>query len=172
MTLTSSTSLFISTLLFFFSMPSLAQSCKASVPDSTPDSRYTNHNDGTITDNNTRLMWKQCIEGLSGINSCKTGTTSTHTWQAALKLADAASFATYTDWRLPSVTELESLVTHSCYVPSINIMLFPNDPAAVVWSSAQNEDYPPFAWGVYFFYGYIDFYYRDNDYSVRLVRSE
>jgi hypothetical protein len=54
-------------------------------------------------------MWKQCAEGLSGA-TCQTGSAQTFTWANALAHAEASTFANYTDWRLPNVKELSSLV--------------------------------------------------------------
>lgn len=169
---------FIKTLLIISSLlPSIvvAQTCKDYIPDNNPDSRYTNHNDGTVTDNDTGLMWKQCVEGVSGIDSCTTGTATTYTWQQALQLPSSDTFAGYSDWRLPNLTELESLVTQNCFSPSININLFPNTPASVVWSSSpytdRYKDYLNIAWSVYFSNGYTSNSKRDYATQVRLVRS-
>ncbi len=60
---------------------------------------YTNNGDGTITDNNTGLMWQ------------KTPEVMTHT-EATNKLS-SFSLANHTDWRLPTVKELYSLINFS-----------------------------------------------------------
>ncbi|MCP4235257.1 MAG: DUF1566 domain-containing protein, partial [Aestuariibacter sp.] len=38
--------------------------CQVDIPASTPDSQLQDNGDGTVTDNKTGLMWKQCSEGL------------------------------------------------------------------------------------------------------------
>ncbi len=53
-----------------------------------------------ITDNLTGLMWPKSAN-LAG---------TTMTWNAALSYANALSLCGYTDWRLPNISELESLV--------------------------------------------------------------
>ena len=46
-----------------------AQVCNTdSIPATTPNSQLTDNGNGTVTDSKTRLMWKQCSEGLSGTN--------------------------------------------------------------------------------------------------------
>ena len=82
------------------------------------DSRYTVNGDGTITDKKTNLMWKRCVEGLSG-SDCMTGTATTYDWQAALDLADNSLFGG-ADWRLPNIKELRSLAAYDRYNPTIN----------------------------------------------------
>jgi len=105
--------------------------CKSTVTQTAPDSRYTDNNDGTVTDLITGLMWKQCSEGQSTAStSCDTGLAATYTWQLALQQAETINsgggFASYTDWRLPNRNELLSLVEFKCHSPAINTTFFPN----------------------------------------------
>jgi hypothetical protein len=158
-----------STLLF------AAQVCKTtSIPATTPSSRFSVSN-GTVTDQQTGLMWKQCSEGLSGAG-CTLGTAATFTWQAALQrvpIVNNSGFAGYSDWRLPNVKELSSIVEEQCYSPSINSAVFPNTQQAYgYWSSSPVANYSSLAWVVFFYYGYSNWNYKSNDsYYVRLVRS-
>jgi hypothetical protein len=64
-----------------------------------------NNGDGTITDNSTGLMWTQVDNGV-GLD-----------WEAALSYAEASEEAGFTDWRLPNVKELQSIVDYG-YSPS------------------------------------------------------
>ena len=61
---------------------------------------YTNNNDGTITDLDTGLMWTQLPA--AGMN-----------WNSALSYAENLSLAGYSDWRLPNVKELQTLVDYT-----------------------------------------------------------
>jgi len=162
-------SILISSLLLNIAV---AQTCKDYIPDNNPNSRYTNHNDGTVTDNETGLMWKQCVEGLSGINACTSEEYTKHTWQQALQLPSSVTFATYNDWRLPNLTELESLVRQNCIYPSINISLFPNTPFFGVWSSSPDAPwYSGATFIVDFQEGLAGLNDRSSNFHVRLVRS-
>lgn len=58
---------------------------------------YTNNNDGTITDNNTGLMWQQDAGDKMSYAEAVSG-------------ASSFNLAGYTDWRLPTVKELYSLI--------------------------------------------------------------
>jgi Protein of unknown function (DUF1566) len=77
--------------------------------------RFTDNADGTVTDNRTGLMWKRCSEGMTWDNVGKTcsGSATQGGWQTALSGAEAASFAGKTDWRLPNLKELGSVVDHT-----------------------------------------------------------
>ncbi len=65
-------------------------------------------NDGTVIDKRTGLMWLQCTVGLkwNGKN-CEGEETKLH-WQEAKQ--QKVTFAGYSDWRLPTRFELETLV--------------------------------------------------------------
>jgi Protein of unknown function (DUF1566) len=145
--------------------------CRTDIKADTPDSRFVINTTGTVYDTKTQLVWKQCPEGLSGV-SCNVGAATVMNWKAALDAASASTFSGFSDWRLPNVKELTSIVEGSCYSPSINVSLFPNTPSRSFWSSSGYARDSWFAWSVYFDEGYA--YYsdgkRDNK-NVRLVRS-
>jgi hypothetical protein len=46
----------------------LAQTCQNYIPNEWEDSRYTDNGDGTVTDNETTLMWKKCTQGRNALN--------------------------------------------------------------------------------------------------------
>lgn len=77
--------------------------------------RFSDNGDGTVTDSRTGLMWKRCSEGMSWDNVGKacTGAATSNGWQTSLTNAEAASFAGKTDWRLPNIKELGSVVDHT-----------------------------------------------------------
>ena len=156
----------------FIAGPTSAQTCNSAIIQSTPDSRFQNHSNGTVTDLQTGLMWKQCSQGLSGID-CASGTVITTTGDMALQqgesLNNGGGFAGYLDWRLPNRKELESLVEDACYSPAINVTLFPNTPDSFYWSSSPAGG--GFVWGVVFEQGLTYYSYYNVNLPVRLVRS-
>jgi hypothetical protein len=154
-----------------------AQICNDNIPLTRPDSRYTDHGDGTVTDRVTGLMWDQCPWGRSG-NDCTTGSAGTFDWQAALGVAetanamgDGAGYKGYNDWRLPNIQELMSLVEAACYDPAINENYFPATESVTYRSSSPFASFASGAWLVNF-NGGRDFW-GDKDYAVRvrLVRA-
>ena len=171
--------LLIGTALLF-GVPTLhAQTCNDSATKTAPDSRYTDNGNGTVTDNQTGLMWKQCSEGLSNsdnaVPACDTGSAITYTWQGALSHAqtvNSASFAGHSDWRLPNVKELSSLVEMACYWPAINVNRFPNTLSSGYWSSSPVADRSASAWNVHFSVGSGGGNLKaGGHYYVRLVRG-
>lgn len=58
---------------------------------------YTNNGDGTITDNVTGLVWEQEMGDKI-------------TFEEALSRAEASSLGSYTDWRVPTIKEVYSLI--------------------------------------------------------------
>jgi hypothetical protein len=85
--------------------------------------------------------------------------------------------AGYTDWRLPTVKELQSLVDYSRPnpeepdVPAVS----PDLPGATAmwyyWSSTSYANNDGLAWDVSFSIGYVSSYNKGNDSHVRAVRG-
>ena len=69
---------------------------------------YSNNGNETITDNYTGLTWMQCSVGQTWDGSTCSGTATTHPWDQANALT--ADYAGYSDWRLPTLQELQSIV--------------------------------------------------------------
>ena len=161
-------------LILCFASLAPAQTCNDHIPATTPDTRFTDNGDGTITDKGTGLMWKKCIEGLSGFD-CATGTAGEFTWKEALAqpgvVNNGGGFAGYTDWRLPNFKELTSIVERKCYDPAINLTFFPNTPSSYVWSGSAGADSSYYAWLVGFSNGSSDYFGRNYYGRVRLVRG-
>ena len=63
--------------------------------------RFHDNGDGTISDEATGLMWQKHDSG------------STMDWSGALTYAAKLDLAGHTDWRLPSIKELQSIVDYS-----------------------------------------------------------
>lgn len=157
-------------------LPILAngQSCQtASVSVTTPDNRFINHNDGTVTDSKTGLMWKRCSEGQTFNAGACSGVANLYRWQAALQQVQTANvqgFAGFNNWRLPNSKELRSIVERQCFDPAINLNIFPSTVATVFWSSSRYAGNSNTAWGVDFTNGNDNGYLKSDTYQVRLVR--
>lgn len=104
-------------------------------------SAYTIHDDGTVTDPRTALMWQRCGAGQAfdvGTASCTGNLLGIQNRQAAQEeAAKRASFAGYDDWRLPNIKELFSLV-ELCTGGIPNSEVFPETGLASVnwWSNS------------------------------------
>ena len=91
-----------------------------------------------LFDHKTGLIWDRCIEGQQWTGAtCKADDPQavnpgpSVTYAEAQKLA-AAKATDAEKWRLPTKAELVTLREPDCYNPSLNLNLFPTDPA---WSS-------------------------------------
>ena len=151
-----------------------AQTTKGYIDNEWPDSRYTDHGNGTVTDTKTGLIWKQCSEGQSGSSGSCSGSASGYSWDAALQqsaVVNSSGYAGYSDWRLPNIKELDSLAALDRYSPSINLALFPSTPSAWFWSSSPYAGNSDDAWIFSFSNGYDNYPNRGNTSHVRLVRG-
>ena len=153
-------------------MPSLVNAaCNVNVSASAPNSRYTINADGTITDDDTKLIWMRCSIGQTWSGSGCSGSPSNHTWQSALNTAYDYEFANSSDWRLPDIKELSSLIEQQCYNPSINENIFPDTPAEQYWTSSPYASSARYGWNVSFYLGYNHHNFKTDEFFVRLVRD-
>jgi hypothetical protein len=131
---------------------------------------YTNHDNGTVTDNSTGLMWQRCSAGQNDDSTCS-GDADPGNWADALTYCNNLSLGGKGDWRLPDIMELESLADDSRYDPAINTAYFPNTLSFHYWSSTTSTDQPYYAIGVFFNYGFVYLNYKNNYPYVRCVRG-
>jgi len=80
----------------------------ADFPGNTPS--YTDNGDGTVTDNVTGLMWQQSFDH-NGDGSIDYS--DKLTYSEAVNIAGSVNTAGYTDWRLPTIKEMYSLIMFS-----------------------------------------------------------
>jgi hypothetical protein len=101
-----------------------------------PGPRFTDNGDGTITDNLTGLMWT------ANANH------SQKTWQQALDYCNGLTFASYSDWRLSNISELESLINANkdSSITWLNSYGFTNVQSTYYWSSTTYIVNPTRAW--------------------------
>jgi hypothetical protein len=109
---------------------------------------YTDNGNGTVTDNNTGLLWQKCSVGQNNDVACS-GTAETYNWFQASGTYDAAynpstqnvcgalTLGGYANWHLPTKKELISIVNYGIPVsePTITSAFFPNTVAYYYWSS-------------------------------------
>jgi hypothetical protein len=123
----------------------------------TASPRFTDNSNGTVTDNLTGLIWLKnanCSATLGGVAK-----TTTLVWANALtwsnNLASGSCGLTdgsvAGDWRVPNITELESLVDLQNSSPSLPTgHPFTSVVASFYWSSTSGVSNPSNAWFVNF----------------------
>ena len=96
------------------------------------------------------------------------------TWQAALEYADLLSLDGKSDWRLPTVSDLEMLLDRGVLYYELRPIVREDVPfrdTLSYWSSTTFEDHTNNAWIVMFDGAYLLSYYKSNAYHVRCVRG-
>ena len=96
---------------------------------------FTDNGDGTITDNNTLLMWQKTDGGEMTIENAAT-------------FCDNLALAGFTDWRLPTGIELFSINHYNCQHPALDTSLFTKTQAEYWWTSNIRADDPTKIWVV------------------------
>ena len=135
---------------------------------------YTDNDNGTVTDNNTGLVWQQEDDGKT-YNWYQASGTYNATYNPTLQdVCGTLNLGGHSDWRLPAKKELMSIVDYGIPYsgPTIDTTYFPNTKSDYYWSSTAYAREPYLAWTVLFYYGGV--YPSDkNSYGfyVRCVRG-
>lgn len=98
---------------------------------------YRDNGDGTITDLNTDLTWQKQDDG------------KLRNWQEALEYSENLTISNYSDWRLPNIRELETIVDDSKHLPAIYDYFNVSSSNIGYWSSSTYTLDPKAAWAVY-----------------------
>ena len=156
---------------------------------------------GVWRDEQTKIVWMRCSIGQVWTGKTCAGKAAVYTWEDAqkqlLKLNAGGGYAGYTDWSLPSIEELMTLVRcdkgfvrktfiptqtgavktvdsecriHST-LPAINKQNFPENPLGAFWSATLGKN-PQDAWQVAFDDGYLRPNSKKTEYHIRLSRKE
>ncbi len=80
-------------------------------------------------------------------------------------------FAGFSDWRLPNIVELQTIVERENVRPAINTTVFPNASRSWFWSSSPYAYNSSLAWNVNFDDGYGNNGNKNTGSGVRLVRG-
>jgi hypothetical protein len=126
--------------------------------------------DGVALDIETGLTWCRFAHGQKWQNNTASGNGITTDWDSASKVAkefnQQGGYAGYTDWRLPTINELSTLMNK---IDDINHIAVFTKIYNYFWSSSEYDNY--YAHCVSFSHGKRDWLGKSNKYHVRLVRS-
>ena len=81
--------------------------------------RYVDNGDGTITDATTGLMWEKLSDD-TGIHDKDNVYTWTNAFAYKIAILNQEKFAGHDDWRVPNVTELQSIVSYGAVGPAVD----------------------------------------------------
>jgi hypothetical protein len=124
-------------------------------------SQLIDNKDGTVTDTSTGVMWQQATAP------------GTYTWGEALSYCENLVLPSggYSDWRLPTIKELHSIVDLMRAKPAIDITYFPGAVSDNYWSSTTYVQSPGKAAAIDFTDGHGDDYNKTSTFYVRAVRA-
>jgi len=120
--------------------------------------KYTRESQGVIKNNLNSLIWQDNKEP----------TTLTITWTSAKEYCSNLILASFSDWRLPTRAELESIVDYGRYDPSMN-ETFKNIETYNNWTSSSLASDNSQAWVFSFLSGEQSYTYKSNYGNVRCV---
>jgi Protein of unknown function (DUF1566) len=112
---------------------------------------------GTVYDARTKLTWQQAVDA------------SSRTWDDAKAYCNTLSLEG-TGWRVPSLTELHTIVDYSRSNPAIDPILFPDTAPTSFWTSSRLPANLNQAYVVIFNNGYSDAHDLPTKDLVRCVR--
>jgi hypothetical protein len=129
-----------------------------------PSPRFTDHGD-TVTDKLTGLMWVKAPHSLEGNSGGQV-------WEDAIDFCNGLNFGGYSDWRLPNVRELQSVIDYGQYYPALpSGHPFRDVKLSYYWSSTTHVGHADRAWFVYLYHGNVSLNLKSNTYEVWPVRS-
>ena len=157
-----------------------------------PGVRFIDNADGTITDQQTRLMWEKKV-ATAGCPS-RNCANDTYTWGAAMgsyldrlngrlvdfvdgTFVDASGYSGYGDWRLPTIAELHTITDTSvpgCAArsdPCIPPIFGATGPQLMYWSASNHRSLGA-AWAVNLFEGTVLSFNASFAWHVRAVRND
>jgi uncharacterized protein DUF1566 len=154
------------------------------IPMALSGTRWVDNGDGTVSDTLTGLMWEKKTD--DGTIHDKD---NAYTWSSSGTVSDGTAFtqflgtlnsypgfAFYTDWRLPTIAELRTIIDLSSPCggvgsPCIDPIFGPPQPGGPSWSSTSLAGFPGEAWAVYFANGAVGVATKTPAGFVRAVRG-
>jgi len=136
--------------------------------------RYDTTVAGIVSDQVTGLSWERQLTGHTASEGCTVNITGLLycPLRYAAAYCAASRLGGFADWRVPTVTELISLVDFTQWYPSIDGVAFPETPYESFWSSTRFGDGQlDYAWQVSFALGSNSPIFIDQPVHVRCVRT-
>jgi len=131
--------------------------------------RFTDNGDGTITDKATGLMWVKDPSQLGGVWGTP-GSPARQSFVNAIAECETLNYAGHTDWRLPNLFELLSLIKWTVSNPCIDTTFFVNTQTGVEYGCSTSNIFHTQWRAVSFGSGYITGYAYTITLHVRPVR--
>ena len=153
-------------------VPAWAQNCDTKQPEVSPMSRFVPDDKGALKDTKLNKTWLRCVAGMHWDGKSCSGQSLSYSWKGALEIVadmNAKKVAGRSNWRLPTIEELESIAEKRCFKPAINLEAFPYSPDTAFWSDTRSEGAQPRAWVIHFLNGNRYVANKKQDWRVRLI---
>jgi len=115
-------------------------------------------NTGIVSDTATQLEWQDNAVG------------SAKAWEVAITQCETLTLGGHSDWRLPNINELKSIVDRSKFNPTA-VTGFINVDYYAYWSSSTYEGGKNSVWILGFYSGYTDTNVKNSNYYFKCVRD-
>jgi hypothetical protein len=119
-----------------------------------------------ITDTITGLVWQRGVS--AGRPGCALSPNCT--WVEASAYCDGLVLSGFTDWRLPSMAELRTIVDFTRVSPAIDLGMFPDTASSWFWTSSPYAGPAGQAWAITFADGLLGNTAVTGTFRVRCVR--
>ncbi len=128
--------------------------------------------DHLVIDLATGVEWMRCSVGQRWDNQTCVGSIVNLNHELMPQVLEQAIEQLGEGWRLPTRTELESLVCMECGIPKIDTDIFPKTEPVPYWTGQQNNRAKKHYWSVNFYTGYsYGRFFPFQNLAVRLVRN-
>jgi len=126
--------------------------------------------DGGIHDRNHVYAWGGVTA--IGLNHPQSEGVYLNDWDSLVNDSNSNNFCGRSNWRLPNVTELFSIVNKGAQSPAIDTNYFPNTQSNWYWTRTPDAFNPLNAWLIFFDFGSETGDLRSNQLYVRLVSTQ
>jgi hypothetical protein len=116
---------------------------------------FTDNGNGTVTDSATGLVWQKCSAGRAALDC--SGSATTYLWLNAISYCNDLILGGRSDWRLPNVNELRSILDITkVSSPLIDSTTFPSTESNFYWSSTTRASDVTYVYMINFIDGKVN----------------
>jgi len=123
-----------------------------------------------VKDNTTGLVWEVKTRDGS-VHDMHRLFTSAESETVFIRRLNTERFGGFSNWRIPDIKELNTLIMRDRYGPALDKDFFPNTASNYYWSSTLGTEELPGYWLLLFLNGNITREYRSQLYRARAVRG-
>lgn len=120
---------------------------------------FTRSENGIVTDSSTTLQWQ---------DDSTAGSTAMH-WEAAIMECETLTLGDYTDWRLPNINELLTIINPGKSDPVVDPVFQNKAENSFYYSSTTLDNDKTFAWVVHSLDGNDDYVGKAPEWAGHVV---